>query len=407
MNSKGGNGCWIALSCFVPVIGMSQALWLNFASINDTVIHVFHVSELHAAYLTLVFPLFFTAFSIPAGIAIDKYGYRNTVLISALVMSIATSIRLVPGSFLFLMIGQVVVAITQAFIVNAIPKFVGTWFDDDQAGLATSLATGGFFIGMLLGLGLPPFLVDALGMSGMLIVFAVTCWASFFVFLYFPGTKRTRLEESALNASKTFDVGSVWTLVKNKQLMILMVVSFLAIGVFNALMTWMQPILSANGITQDQSGIAGSVLIVGGIIGAVLLSVWSDKIGKRKPFLFWTCLFNPVIVYLFTTGASEKSIMLYGALLGLSFLSGYALLLTVVEELTDKRLAGTATGLLMMVGNGGGVLFGVILEKIHIATHHWMTANIVMVALLALTFLILFAVKEPSHDGTAQETDDR
>lgn len=392
----------MALISFMLVICMTQALWLNFAAINGTVTRIFHVTQLQAAYLTIVFPLFFTALAIPAGVLIDKYGYRKIVLVSSLVMAIAASIRVIPGSFYWLLLGQVTIAIVQAFIVNAIPKLVSVWFDDKSAGLATSLATGGFFIGMLIGLGFSPVLTTWLGLSGMLVVFALLCWISLWIFVVFPHKEKYEQRVLEQNAVKTFDASSVWGMMKNRQFILLMIISFLAVGVFNALMTWMQPILSQNNITQEQAGMVGAVVIFGGVIGSVFFSYWSDKAGKRKPFLLWTCLLDAVFVYVLITSNSIEFALINGGFLGLFLLPGYALLLTVVEEITEKKLVGTATGFIMMVGNGGGVVLGVMLGEIHTTTNNWFGADLVMVGLLLVAFLFLFALKE-SGAGHATE----
>jgi len=382
------------------VISMSQALWLNFAAISNTVTSTFHVSELQAAYLTIVFPFFYMVFSVPAGIMIDRYGYRKVVLISTLAMAIAASIRLIPGNYFWVLTGQMIIAIAQAFIVNAIPKLIGKWFDDKLAALATSLATGGFFIGMLLGLGLSPFFTSWLGLSGMLKIFALLCWLSLFGFSFFPKKKLFEMRTINRSTEKTFQISAIWQLMKKKQFLLLLFLSLLTVGVFNALMTWMQPILSANSITQDQAGMVGAIMILGGIVGSILMSVWSDTCGKRKPFLLWICLLSSILIYFFTNSKNIDAAVSYGALLGLLFLPGYALLLTVVEEQVEKQLAGTATGFMMMVGNGGGVVLGILLEKTQAVTHHWLMADYLMIGLVLIAFVFVFALKETGNQAT-------
>ena len=79
-------------------------------------------------------------------------------------------------------------------------------------------------------------------------------------------------------------------------------------GVFNALLTLIESILSPRGITPDQAGLVGACFVIAGIAGAVILPVFSDKLHRRTPF--------------FVIGIS----LLVPLYLGITYLSDFALL---------------------------------------------------------------------------------
>src|SRR5262249_61862913 len=65
-------------------------------------------------------------------------------------------------------------------------------------------------------------------------------------------------------------------LLRDRDLRILLVLSFLGLGVFNGLTTWLAQILAPRGIDADQAGPVRGAIIVGGIGGAVVVPAISD-----------------------------------------------------------------------------------------------------------------------------------
>src|SRR5204862_7502934 len=74
-------------------------------------------------------------------------------------------------------------------------------------------------------------------------------------------------------------------LLRDRQILLLLVLSFLGLGVFNGLTTWLEPIVAPRGIYAVPAGLAGGAILLGGVVGAVVLPALSDRLGRRKPFL--------------------------------------------------------------------------------------------------------------------------
>ena len=64
---------------------------------------------------------------------------------------------------------------------------------------------------------------------------------------------------------------------RNRELVFIFILSFLGLGYFNGLTTWLEPILAPNGINSMQAGMIGGVLILGGIVGSAIIPPISDK----------------------------------------------------------------------------------------------------------------------------------
>ena len=190
-------------------------------------------------------------------------------------------------------------------------------------------------------------------------------------------------------------MNEVKLLLKNKNLLVLFIVCFLALGVFNGLTTWLEAILKPNGINAEQAGLAGAFLIIGGIAGSVIIPGLSDRFRVRKPFLALCCLTALLILYPLCTLSSITLVYLLGGLMGFFFLPGYALLLSMCEEIAGTEKTGTATGLLMMAGNAGAVFVIILMPVVNGTNSIWTNAIYFIIILMSITLtLVLKSLKE-------------
>ena len=149
---------WVVLTCFMLLAGVNQLLWLNFVPLLGQIQESYGVSEMMATSLTLCFPLLYVFLAMPSGAMVDRRGYRFTLAVGAIIMTLGTICRIYTESFWALLIGQILVAIAQPFILNGITKVAADWFEEHQRALATGLGTAGMFTGMAVGMAATPAL---------------------------------------------------------------------------------------------------------------------------------------------------------------------------------------------------------------------------------------------------------
>src|SRR3972149_1763235 len=65
----------------------------------------------------------------------------------------------------------------------------------------------------------------------------------------------------------------------------LMIIFFIGLGVFNSVTTWIEDIMRPRGFSATQAGITGGLMIMGGIVGAIIIPMLSDRRKKRTPFI--------------------------------------------------------------------------------------------------------------------------
>ena len=151
---------------------------------------------------------------------------------------------------------------------------------------------------------------------------------------------------------------------KSKNLVLIFLLSFLGLGFFNGLTTWIEPILAPQGINAIQAGVIGGMLIIGGIFGAAIIPALSDYWKKRKPFLVFSILVATLTLWPLCHTSSFKILFCLSFAQGFFFLPAFSLLLQMCSEQVGQALAGTATGILMLLGNAGGVLVIILMEAI-------------------------------------------
>jgi predicted MFS family arabinose efflux permease len=376
---------WAVLMAYFGVAAMCQFLWLNLAPLVSFLQLKYQVSELAVSSLLLSFPLLYVLLSIHSGTLIDKKGYRYVIMLGSIISAVFACVRIFDDNFYILVIGQTGIAIGQPYIINGISKLVSDWFDKEEVAMATGIGTAGMLIGMAIGMGLTPALNESLGFQKTMLVFAILSIALTAVF-FFLGKENNLVKSKAIAMSALSEIKS---LLASKNLIILCTITFFALGVFNGLTTWLEPILKPNNVNAEEAGLVGTFLILGGIVGSLIIPTISDKLKVRKPFLAVCCLTALFIIYPLCTINSLTMLYVLGGLLGFFFLPGYALLLSMCEEIAGNEKAGAATGLLMMAGNAGAVVVIAAMPLINGEGSLWTNSIYLMLALMVVALVLV------------------
>ena len=374
------------LVAFTLVAGVSQMLWLNYAPVLGAIEAGYHVSELVASTLILVFPALYVVLSLPAGALVDRRGYRIVVGGGAVAQAAFACLRLADGSFATLLVAQLGIAAAQPFVVNGVSKLVSDWFPAEQGAIATGIATMGMFVGMAGAMAATPPLVASLGMRGAMTVFAAIAIAAGALFV---AVCRERTPATGPAAA-----GRIRDLV-TRDLLLVFGISFLGLGYFNGLTTWLEELVAPNGLDAVAAGVLGGVLIVAGIVGAAVVPALSDRLHRRKPFVLACAAIALGLTVPICSARSYPLVLALGAVLGFCFLPAYALLLEMSVELAGAAAAGLATGLLMLTGNAGAV---VVVVLVPLARPH---GALLLAGTLALAVILAALVKETAPPARA------
>jgi MFS family permease len=382
---------WLYLILFSLVALVSQMLWLNFGAMGTFLQKNYEIDELMASLPILVFPLFYVLLSVNAGAMIDKKGYKPVVSFGVILMSLGSIVRIFHDNFYIMLAGQSLIAIAQPYIINGISKLVADWFDEKDAGGAIGIGTGFMFIGMGVGIGVSPAIAgeDGSGYGLMLMIMAIITVVTSLLFVLVVKTNKKSTQMS-ITSGGLKDFG---TLLKNKNIIILNLISFASLGFFNGISGFLEQMLVEQGIKSEDGGMVAAALIGGGIVGAFIVPMISDKIKRRKIIMIIAAVGATALAYPVMTGNNIGLLYALAGALGFVFLPGYAILLTSSEEEAGKDKAGASTGLIMLFGNFGGVVV-VFLAPILKGEGSWAPAVYLCMGLLVVATLLSFVMKE-------------
>ncbi len=261
---------WVVLIAFMVIVAINQLLWITFAAITTEATGFYHVSELSIGLLSLSFLIVYIVASFPASWAIDTYGIRVGVGIGAALTGVFGLVRgLVATNYTWVLIAQIVIAIGQPFILNAITTVAARWFPMEERATAGGLASLAIYLGILVGIALTPYLTARSGIASMLIVYGV---ASLIGMLIFFGLARERPPSPPCppeQESRSLMLDGLSQMIRQRDFILLLIIFFVGLGAFNAITTWIEQILAPRGFSSIQAGNAGGAMILGGILGAL------------------------------------------------------------------------------------------------------------------------------------------
>ncbi|MEM4084711.1 MAG: MFS transporter, partial [Thermoplasmata archaeon] len=154
---------WLIFISYILLVALNQFLWINFVTISDVVSKIYNVSEFYVGLLAIIFPIVYVIISIPTGIFIDKKGYKMSLLIASVVMTVFSFVRILQMDYTLLLIGQIGIAFAQPFINNSVSKLANTEFPQEKVPLIIGLGSLAIFLGVGAGMLLPSILYQYLG----------------------------------------------------------------------------------------------------------------------------------------------------------------------------------------------------------------------------------------------------
>ena len=381
---------WIVLLAYMAVVAINQLLWITFASITSSAATFYRVSDLSIGLLSMSFMIVYIVVSIPASWVIDTYGIRVAVGIGAALTGLFGLLRgLLAPSYTWVLFAQIGIAVGQPFILNATTKVAARWFPIEERATAAGLGSLAMYLGILIGLVLTPFVADRSGMAGMLVAYGIVSVLGALVFFGLvrerPPTPPCPPEQE--ERSLVFD--GLKQILRKRDFLLLMLIFFVGLGVFNGVTTWIENILRPRGFSSAQAGIMGGVMIVGGIVGALVLPTLSDRARKRVPFVLLAVGGATLGLAGVTFASSYALLLASAALMGFFLLSAGPIGFQYGAEVAYPAPEGTSNGLLLWMGQISGIVFIFGMDALKAPASGAMTVPLVLLLGLMLLGLLL------------------
>jgi MFS family permease len=386
---------WVVLAVFMFINLTIQVLWITYAPITGLAAQFYRVTDLQIGLLAMSFMIAFIPLSIPVAWIIDTYGFRLAVSIGAILMGAFGLLRgLVGANYGLVLASTIGIAIAQPFLLNAWTKVPANWFSSEERATAVGLVTLSNLIGTALGLVLTPILIEQISIPTVQLIYGGLAAFSAVLFVVFaretpptppcpPGMETRALMLAGLKHALM--VKPFW---------LYLLVSFIGLGIFNGITTWVENIVRPRGFLPTDAGTLGALMLVGGILGAVAIPPFSDRQHRRQPFLLLGITFAlPGLIGL-TFANNFWLLALSAFFLGFFLVSTSPIGMQYAAEITYPTPEGTSNGLIQLFGQAS-VVFVYIMEAMKSRDGSFTPALLLACGLLVASAFIITRLKEP------------
>lgn len=378
------------VAVFALLGAVTQVLWVTYAPVADAAGRYYGVGDGAIGWLANMFPLLYVLLAIPAGIVLDRR-FRGGLGAGALLAATGAVIRLLGDTYAFALAGQLVVAVAQPLVLNAITGIAGRYLAERDRPAGIAIGSASTFAGLIVGFGLGAVFTDdihtlLLVQAGLAVVAAVAVLS----------VLRTPAEHRAETAPAGFGALRVaWGDPFIRRLCALVFVPF---GVFVAMSTFAQPLLEPAGVPEETAGLILIANVVAGVVGCAVVPVWVSRRGRELAVLTTALLVTAVACVALAVVPGVVTGFVALALIGFGLLPA----LPIVLELTERRAGrseGTAAGLMWLAGNLGGL---VIAAVVGVLVGRPLLAFLLLAVLSLLTLPLLWSFSRVSTSEPAR-----
>ena len=386
---------WVILLAIVPIIVSTEMMWLSLAPISSMSADFYGVRTFGIDMLSVSYMFMFIVFSIPASWIVDKFGYRYSLIIGALLTAVFGVVRAIyADNFTVVLIAQFIIAIGQPFLLNISTKVPANWFPLNERSIAAGILTMAQYVGFMVPMLLSPVLARNHGVTGVLKIYAIIAVISAFASIVFTREKPRIAPPGPTAQREDLSKEAFAKLIKNRSYMAVLVICFISIGIFNSVLTLLETILLPLGLTSAQAGIIGAVFVMSGVIGAIILPVISDKIGSRIPF-FTASIIILIPAYIgFTFLHNYLLIAIIAAIAGFSIMGVAPILFQHGSEVAYPIQEGTSLGMILLMGQISGALIIYIFDILKNISGSVVLPMLLIVVATAFELPIVLKIKE-------------
>ena len=385
---------WVVLGVFMFVNMTIQTLWIAYAPISGSAAQYYGVSDLQMGFLAMSFMIAFIPLSLPVAWVIDTLGFRVAVSIGVILMGVFGILRGLAGANFTLVLGSTIgIAVAQPFLLNAWTKVPANWFAIEERATAVGMVTLANLVGTALGMLLTPILIETLPIPTVQLIYGGVAAISALLFVLLarenpptppcqPGKEVRALMLDGLKHALT--VKPFW---------FVLLVSFIGLGIFSGITTWVENIIRPRGFTPTDAGVLGALMIIGGVIGAVVIPAFSDKQRKRQRFMM--IAFAGALPGLIGLTFATSQFMLFSSafVMGFFLVSAMPVSMQYASEVTYPTPEGTSNSLIQLFGQGA-VVFVYIMEALKTSDGSFTPSLLLAIGLIFISLVFISQMKD-------------
>lgn len=347
---------WAVLAGYALLVACTQLLWLTFAPIDTRAAAAMNTDVGSVGDLSAVFPLIYIILALPAGRWLDLR-FEPALGLGAVLTAGGALLRVIsPTSFGWQLAGQLVIACGQPFVLNSINKVAARYFPERERATAISIGSVALFAGILAAVLAGGPLFDAGGLRLLVTTQAAVAAAAAVLM-------GLALRTPAFFRGEPVVAVSLRWLAGDRLMWLLAGLVFIGMGTYNAVATWLQPILQHFGEGGSAGGLIAAMTVAGIVGAAVLPSIVAARDQRRTMLVAAISLSVLVFVAL---AVRHEVPWIAGWLVAEGFLLMACLpvVLDWSEVHAGPQRQGAAVGFLLMAGNLGGLVLILLAQTV-------------------------------------------
>jgi len=355
---------WVVLLVFSIINAVMQIQWLTFAPVAREARLFYGVTAMQIDLLSMIFMGVFVLICIPASYVIDTFGIRIGVGFGAILLGIFGLLKgFYAHNYTLVVVSQTGLAVAQPFILNAVTKVAGRWFPIQERATAVGIATLSQFIGIIVAMIATPLLVtqspdETYQLHNMLLFYGIISAVGSLLLLVFLKEPPVASVDKEITDGRINVFEGVRYILRQRDMRIMLLLFFLGLGMFNAISTCIDQICQIKGLTTEQTGLVGGMMLIAGIVGAVILPVLSDRFRKRKVFILIGMVFMTPGLAGLTFAAGYMTLLVSSFVLGFFLLGACAPVgFQYCAEISFPAPESISQGMILLMGQISGIVF--------------------------------------------------
>lgn len=339
---------------------------------GSELMHDFAMTSQALGLLSGMYYYSYSPMQLPCGILMDHFGPHRILTMATIVCAVSTIAFGMTDSFFMACVARLMIGFGSAFAAVGTMKLAANWFTSDRFALLTGLMVTIGMLGAIGGETPLALLVDHNGWRHSMIIMGVVglllALLIFFVVNDSPdGAKKMHMEKSPAQDPMLV---SLLASLKNKQLWLIASyggLMYMVTPVFCGL--WGVPFLMYKmHIAKAIAANYISMVFIGWAIASPLWAIYSNRIGLRKPPMYFGAIGALITSLLFIYAPIESGWIMECLLLAFGlFSAGFLCAFSVAKELCNSHYVATGLGFMNMLNMIGIAIaqpfIGFILDK--------------------------------------------
>jgi len=391
---------WIILFLAWFIYFVFGLIFSAFAPLVTPIMSQLNLTHTEVGAIAGAWQLIYIFAAYPAGIVVDRLGYKKSLLLGLLTISTSSLLRGFATDFKTLLTYTALFGLGGPMISIGLPKLIASWFTGDERGFAAGVYVSGTAVGSTMGLAFTNSLILPLAGSWERVFIGYSIIGFFTAILW---SLLGRQPPRGDLVGKTPRLGEgMEDILRMKSVWLVVFIGISAFLVGHGIQNWLPKILEIKGYSAVEAGFIASLLSLSRIPGSVSIPRISYYIKSKKGALSLTLLSTALLLP--TLDISRGGILILETILLGFFIGGLMpLLLLIFMDMPEvgSRYMGITGGIFFSIGEIGGFSGPFLIGLLKDITGSFTAGMILLSLYTGAMILPTLTIRETTPDSKA------